>query len=107
MVGIERGRLDLSIIPAAPSARNLAAHLRAVSGEVMNIFAATVADQCSSTMSFASRKRARGVRAALAWDTKASWFVKRFLDSSTSQPEAFAYQQLNRDSQNNVPGHHT
>lgn len=41
LVGIERGRLDWSINPAGPSARNRAAHFRAVGGEVMNIFAAT------------------------------------------------------------------
>jgi hypothetical protein len=72
----------------------------------MNILAATITDHRSCTMSRASVNRTRGVRAALAWDTKAAWFVKRFLDSSTSQPVAFAYQQLNRDSRNIVPGHH-
>ncbi len=72
LVGIDLGRLDLSVIPAGPSAWNRAAHFRAVDGEVMNIFAATATGQRSSTMSLASRKRARGVRAALAWDTKAS-----------------------------------
>ena len=40
-VGIDRGRLERSTIPAEPSARNLAAHFRAVTGETMNIFAAT------------------------------------------------------------------
>lgn len=83
-VGIERGRLDRSAIPAGPSARNRAAHFRAVGGEIMNIFAATTTGQCSSTMSLASRKRARGVRAALAWDTKASCVcVSGSLNSST------------------------
>lgn len=57
----------------------------------MNIFAAAAGVQPSSTINLASRSRAFGVRAALAWDTKASWCVKRFLDSSTSQPGAFAY----------------
>ncbi|WP_434811713.1 hypothetical protein [Microbacterium sp. bgisy189] len=46
----------------------------------MNIFAATDGGQPSSTIRRASRRRARGVGAALAWDTKASWFVKRFLE---------------------------
>jgi hypothetical protein len=40
--------------------------------------------------------RARGVKAAFAWDTKASWLVKRFLDSSTSQPEAFPVTRAHR-----------
>lgn len=73
-VGIDLGLLERSIIPAGPSTRNLASHLRAVGGETMNIFAATATatGHRSSTMSFASRKRARGVRAASAWDTKAS-----------------------------------
>lgn len=44
-VGIKRGRLDRSLIPAMPSARYLAAHLCAVTGETMNIFAATTAAQ--------------------------------------------------------------
>src|SRR5215218_4221820 len=47
-------------------------------------------------MSSASLNRARGVNAALAWDTKASWLMKRFLDSSTSQPEAFPVTQAHR-----------
>ena len=84
-----------------------AAHLRAVTVETMNIFAAEPGVQPSSTTSFACRSRALGVSAALAWDTKASWLLKRFLDSSTSQPEAFAFQQLRVVSRNNVPGHHT
>jgi hypothetical protein len=42
---------------------------RAVEAETMNILAATVGDQSSSTISFASLNRARGVRPALAWDT--------------------------------------
>jgi hypothetical protein len=46
--------------------------------------------------SSARRIRARGVNAALAWDTKASWLMKRFLDSSTSQPEAFPVTQAHR-----------
>src|SRR3954453_20707233 len=45
-----------------------------------------------STTSRASLKRARGVSAALAWDTKTSWVVERFLGSSTPRPEVFAYQ---------------
>src|SRR3954464_15153404 len=45
--------------------------------------------QPSSTIKRASRRRPRGVKAALAWDTKASWLMERFLDSSTPQPEAF------------------
>lgn len=73
----------------------------------MNILAASDAFQPSSTINRARRKRAFGVRAALAWDTKASWFAKRLLDISTSQPEAFAIQQLMAVSRNNVPGHHT
>jgi len=38
----------------------------------MNIFAAADGGQPSSTMSIANLKRARGVSAALPWDTKAS-----------------------------------
>jgi hypothetical protein len=72
----------------------------------MNIFAAADGFQPSSTINLASLNRARGVSAALAWDMKASWFVKRLLDISTSQPEAFAFQQLRAVSHNNVPGHH-
>ena len=108
LVGIERGRLDRSTIPAGPSARNLAAHFRAVGGEVMNIFAAAATGQCSSTMSLASRRRARGVRAALAWDTKASCVreaVLRQLHSRNGRPSP--RQQNTRDSGNNVPGHHS
>src|SRR4051812_28545195 len=45
-----------------------------------------------STTSRASLKRARGVSAALAWDTKTSWVVERFLGSSTPRPEVFALQ---------------
>ena len=89
LVGIERGRLDRSTIPAGPSARNRAAHFRAVGGEVMNIFAATMTGQRSSTMSLASRSRARGVRAALAWDKKASCVreaVPRQLHSRNGRP---------------------
>lgn len=107
LAGIECGRLERSTMPATPSARKRPAHFRAVTGETMNICAATVTGQSSSTISLASLKRARGVRAALAWDMKASWCVKRFLDSSTSQQEAFARQQITRDSRHNVPGHHT
>ena len=105
--GHERGRLERSCHAAAPSARNRAAHLRAVGIETMNIFAAADGVQPSSTISRASRRRAFGVSAALAWDTKASWCVKRLLDSSTSQPEAFAYPATQAVSRNNVPGHHT
>jgi hypothetical protein len=46
----------------------------------MNIFAASIGDHPVSTIRIASFRRARGVNAALAWDTKASWFVKRFLE---------------------------
>ena len=73
LVGITWGRLVRSVIPAGPSARYRAAHLRAVGGETRNILAATATGHPSSTMSLARRNRARGVRAALAWDTKASW----------------------------------
>lgn len=59
-------------MPAAPSRRYRSAQLLAVRGETMNIFAAAVALQPSSTIRHASRSRARGVRAALAWDMKAS-----------------------------------
>src|SRR3954468_10592617 len=45
-----------------------------------------------STISRASLNRARGVSAALAWDTKTSRVVERFLDSSTPPPEVFAFQ---------------
>jgi hypothetical protein len=40
--------------------------------ETMNILAAVPDGQPSSTISLASRKRSHGVKAALAWDTKAS-----------------------------------
>ena len=60
-------------MPAGPSARSRAAHFRAVTVETMNIFAASDGFQPSSTISLASLKRALGVSAALAWDTKASW----------------------------------
>ena len=72
LFGLVCGRLDRSAIPAWPSVLNRAAHLRAVTVETMNIFAASDGVQSSSTINFASRNRARGVRAALAWDTKAS-----------------------------------
>jgi hypothetical protein len=73
----------------------------------MNILAAIDGFHPSSTISRASLKRAFGVRAALAWDTKATWCVKWFLDSSTPQPEAFVYTALRGVSRNNVPGHHS
>jgi len=73
LFGLECGRLDRSTIPTGPSALNRAAHLRAVTVETMNIFAASDGFQPSTTINLASRSRARGVRAALAWDTKASW----------------------------------
>jgi hypothetical protein len=73
LFGLECGRLDRSAIPAGPSALNRAAHLRAVTVETMNIFAASDGFQPSSTINLASRSRAFGVKAALAWDTKASW----------------------------------
>ena len=38
--GLRRGREDRSAIPAAPSVRYRLAHLAAVRGETMNIFAA-------------------------------------------------------------------
>ena len=82
LVGIVDGRLDRSAIPAGPSARKRVAHLRAVGGETMNILAAVATGQCSSTMSLARRRRARGVRAALAWDMKAFCSRERFLDNS-------------------------
>ena len=44
----------------------------AVAGATMNIFAAGSVGPAVSTTSRARRRRARGVRAALAWDTKAS-----------------------------------
>jgi hypothetical protein len=104
--GLECGRLDRSAIPAAPSSRNRATHFRAVGGETMNIVAASDGVQPSSTINLTRRKRAFGVRAALAWDTKASWLMKRLLDISTSQPEAFTIQQLRTVSRRTVPGHH-
>jgi hypothetical protein len=67
------GRLERSRIPTSPSARHRAAHFRAVTVETMNIFAASDGVQPSSTTNRANRARARGVKAALAWDTKASW----------------------------------
>lgn len=42
LVGIDRGRLERSAIPAVPSARYLAANLRRVTGGTMNILAATI-----------------------------------------------------------------
>ena len=53
----------------------------------MNILAAVATGQCSSTMSLARRRRARGVRAALAWDMKAFCSRERFLDNSTLATE--------------------
>src|SRR3954462_10676854 len=50
-------------------------------------------DHSFSTIRRASRSRARGVRAALAWvawDTKTSWW-ERFLDSSTPHREVFTH----------------
>lgn len=65
-VGVERGRLDRSFIPAVPYLRCRIAHLRAVTGETMNIFSAAVTGQSSSMTSFASLRPARWVSAALA-----------------------------------------
>src|SRR3954447_26994351 len=50
-------------------------------------------DHSFSTIRRASRSRARGVRAALAWvawDAKTSWW-ERFLDSSTPHREVFTH----------------
>ncbi|KQS73772.1 hypothetical protein ASG41_04080 [Modestobacter sp. Leaf380] len=66
------GRELRSTIPAGPSARYRSAHLRAVDGSTMNIDAAADTGHPWSTINRAIRRRARGVRAALAWDTRAS-----------------------------------
>ncbi len=84
------GRELRSVMPCGPSARYRCAHFAAVRGERMNRVAAVEQVQPSSTIRRASLSRARGVRTALAWDTKASGLMKWFLDSSTSQPGAFA-----------------
>jgi hypothetical protein len=50
-----------------------------------------------------------GVSRALAWDKKASGGWKWFLDSPTSQPEAFVIRQPDRVSsgdRSNLPGRH-
>ncbi|MFC7626117.1 hypothetical protein, partial [Microlunatus sp. GCM10028923] len=72
----------------------------------MNIFAAADTGQPSTTINRASRNRARGVKAALAWTMKASLDVKRFLDSSTLTPGGLPHRQIKPVSRNNVPGHH-
>ena len=58
---------------AAPRAKRVG-HLRAVTGDTMKIFAAIDTVQPSLTTIRASRSRVRGVKTALAWDTKASWW---------------------------------
>lgn len=66
------GREDRSCIPATPRSANRSAHRFAVGQETRNIRAADETLHPSSMIRRASRKRARGVNSALAWDTKAS-----------------------------------
>lgn len=74
------------------SARYRWAHLREVRALIWKYLPAVVYGYPSSTTNRARRRRVRGVRRALAWDMKASGFVREgFLDSSTSPPEAFTY----------------
>src|SRR5699024_7177603 len=89
LLGLVRGRELRSAIPSRPSARYLSAHFLAVRGATMNILAAAEYVQRSSTTNLASRKRVRGVRTALAWDTKTSGVRSGELDSSTSLPGVF------------------
>src|SRR4051812_21132866 len=73
-------------MPPGPSSRYRSAHFFAVRHETSYRSAARAGGQPWSTTRRAKRRRARGVRAALAWvawDTKASWVAERFLDSST------------------------
>src|SRR5690606_37555171 len=66
------GRLDRSIIPAAPSCRYRSAHRLAVVALTWNRSAARRSGQPSSTTHWASFKRPRSVKVALAWGTKTS-----------------------------------
>ena len=106
LFGLECGRLDRSAIPAGPSALNRAAHLRAVTVETMNIFAASDGFQPSSTINLASRKPSFRGQGSISVGHEGLPAVKRFIDSSTSQPEAFTHQQISAVSRNNVPEHH-
>ena len=86
------GREDRSLIPPSPSWRYRSAHRFAVGHDTSYRSAALATGQPWSTIRRANRSRARGVKAALAWDTKTSWVRERFLDSSTPRPEVFAFQ---------------
>ena len=93
--GCRWGREDRSTIPAGPSQRYRSAHFFAVRHDTSYRSAARGIDQSSSTTRRASRSRARGVRAALAWvacDTTTSRCgVERFLDRSTPHREVFTH----------------
>ena len=67
------GREDRSAIPAGPTCRYRLAQRAAVGQDTSYRSAARATGQPSSTISRASLSRARGVSAALAWDTKTSW----------------------------------
>lgn len=85
LVGLLCGRELGSPIPDAPSVRKRSAYFLAVRGATMNILAAAAYVQPLSTRSRESLNRAES-KAALAWHTKASWVVKRFLDSPLHNP---------------------
>ena len=72
--GIVCGRLDRSVI-GSPAAYRLAQRLTVVY-EHWDRAATSGIETFWSTTSWATRSRARGVRAALAWDTRASCLVK-------------------------------
>src|SRR3954464_9070724 len=75
LAGLERGRLERSAIPAAPSVRYRSAHRSAVVQATPKYSAARLLGQFCSTTNWARRRRWRGVRAALAWSTRTSGCV--------------------------------
>src|SRR6476620_1486022 len=72
LAGIDRGRLERSVI-GSPAAYRTAQRLT-VGQEHWNRAATSAIGTPCSTTSWATRSRAFGVRAALAWDTRASCF---------------------------------
>lgn len=73
-------------MPASPIAAYRSAHRLAVGQETWKYSAARAIGHPSSTIRRASLRRALGVKAALAWDTRTSWWWRGTVDKSHSTP---------------------
>lgn len=86
------------------------AHRLTVGHEHWNRAATSAIGTCWSITSRATVSRARGVRAALAWDTRASCEQSGYLGSSTPPREALVRYQIrstHRTHSTNVSGQYT